>query len=119
MKRTAKFGVIALTLSTTMLTTGCFGRGISVQAPDSPSKRACTQYAMAFNEGTDRESVTRGVDEARAIAARSDDSDAQQLAQAIDQVLTLSIMGTEETFLAANDEVLRLCRAAGVSISIE
>ena len=119
MKDARRFGFVLLVLSTTLVSTGCFGRGISLQVPDSPSKKACTQYAKAFNEGIDRESVTRGVNEARAMAASSDDADAQRLAQAIDQVLTLSIMGTEETFLAANDEVLRLCSEAGLSITME
>lgn len=116
MRRTRTYGIMTVLVLTAVAGTGC---GVSSEVSDSGSKEACTQYAMAFNEGTDRETITQGIEEARAIAASTDDAEAERLAEAIDQVLTLSIVGTNETFIAANDEVLRLCREAGVTISVE
>lgn len=41
------------------------------------------------------------------------------IASVIDDVLVNSVVGTNESFLAANDRVIRLCSDIGVNISVE
>lgn len=110
-----------------MAVSGCsFSTGIpgapdvKVELPDSAAQQACREYAQAFIEGTDRATITAGVSAAQATAAAdSGDPDAQRIASAIDQFLTSTVMGTQESFTAANAAVIASCRDVGINISVE
>jgi hypothetical protein len=93
---------------------------IEIVPQSSAAQDACREYATAFNENTTRETVTAAVEAAqRTAAADTADPGAQNIAAAIDQVLTNTVMGTQETLAQANEDVLALCKDAGVNIVME
>ncbi len=93
---------------------------VRLSAPETPSQTACAEYARSFY-GTTRESITSALEAARKkLASQSQgDTTATNLLTAIDDVLVNSAVGTNESFLAANDRVIRLCSDIGVNITVE
>lgn len=110
---------LAMTAGVGALTAGCaFGLPTpEIEVAYSPAQEACRQYAQAFATGTDRESIISGLQEALSTAqAVPDDADARSVAAAIDAVVTATVVGTNESVAAANDEVITVCNAAGAPI---
>lgn len=92
---------------------------IKLDVPDSAAQSACEAYARAWSLGTSRESILTGLENAQAIASGSNEDDATQVARAIDGVLANSVIGTQDSLYAANDNVIAVCDTAGVSITVE
>ncbi|MEI8083324.1 MAG: hypothetical protein WCI74_15915 [Actinomycetes bacterium] len=94
---------------------------VKLVVPDSPAKVACRQYAQAFNDGTTKEAITAGLNTAQstAFAAGADDTEAREIADAIDAVLTSTVVGTRQSLETANSRVIALCGNAGVTITME
>lgn len=105
-----------------LLVSGCsFGLPtpeIDVAYP--PAQEACRQYAEALRDGGNRDSIIAGIERALATAkAAGDDADARSVVSAIDSVLTASVVGTNESVAAANEDVLAACNAAGAPLRME
>lgn len=93
---------------------------VKLELQDSAAQMACQQFAQAVIDNTTREGMTADIDAARRTAAAdSGDSDAQRVAVAIDQFLTSTVMGTQQSFDAATNDVIAACRNAGVNLSVE
>ena len=92
---------------------------IKLEASKSAAQSACEAYARAWSLGTTRESITTGLENAQTIASASGEDDANQVARAIDEVLATSVIGTQDSLYAANDNVIAVCGTVGVSIQVE
>lgn len=115
--------VITLVAMTPIVIAACGAPGIpSVKftTESTPSQTACREYAQAFY-GTTRESITSALEAARnkLVTQEQGDSAATSLVTAIDDVLVNSVVGTDESFLAANDRVINLCSQKGINITVE
>lgn len=117
------FHTVTLAVLMPILIAACGTPGIpSVKftTESSPSQTACREYAQAFF-GTTRESVTSALEAARnkLVTQEQGDSAATSLVTAIDDVLVNSVVGTNDSFLAANQRVINLCGQIGVNITME
>ena len=115
-------GLLGAVLTAPLWLTGCaFGLPTpEIQIPSSAAQSACRQYAEALREGESRDAIISGLEKALATArAASDDVDAQPVAAAIDSVLTATVVGTNESVAAANDQVIAACNRAGVPLRME
>ena len=96
--------------------TGC--SGVRVEVQETAAQMACQEYAQALINGGSREAVTAGMERALSTARSDSTSEAQSVANAIEAVLTQSVMGTNESVMQANDRVIRACDGAGVTLEM-
>lgn len=93
---------------------------VRLDVPDTAAQTACKQFAQGVIDNTTREGMTADIDAARATAAAdTGDADAQRVATAIEQFLVSTVMGTQQSFEAATNEVIAACGKAGINISVE
>ena len=100
----------------TVVLSGCVGVPFVVQ--ETPAREACERYAQSFIDGETREEIVNGVEAAFSVARAASDQEAKRIADAIDRVLTQSVIGTSESLALANDAVIRACDDAGVTIEV-
>jgi hypothetical protein len=113
---------IGMLIGVGLLASGCaFGLPTpQIELDYSPAQEACKQYAEAFRDGTNRDTIIAGLERALATAkAATGDDDAQTVASAIDALLTATVVGTNESVATANDEVISVCNAAGAPLKME
>jgi len=108
--------LLAVVCAGGMALTAC--SGVSFVAQDTPAQEACKEYAQAFIDGESREAITAGMERAVSTARGSSSNDAQAVAAAIETVLTQSVIGTNESLAQANDQVIRACDSAGVTMEM-
>ena len=96
--------------------TGCSGVRFEVQ--ETPAQEACQEYAQALINGGSREAVTAGMERALSTARSDSTSEAQAVANAIETMLTQSVIGTNESLMQAVDGVVQACDDAGVTLEI-
>lgn len=92
---------------------------MQLEAAETPAQAACKQYATTLAAAQDRDSILTGLEAAQKMAAASTDADARRVAGAIDQVLTASVVGTQASVQAANQQVIDACAAAGTTLRME
>lgn len=116
-----RFGAFLVVVPLLLSACGLSGApAVRLSSPTTASQTACEEYAKSFY-GTTRESITSALEATRSkLASQSQgDTAATSLLTAIDDVLVNSVVGTNESFLAANDRVIRLCSDIGVTITVE
>jgi flagellar motor component MotA len=92
--------------------------GVRFETQSTPAQDACRDYAQALIDGGSREEVTAGMEQALSTARSDPSSEAQAVGDAIEALLTQSVIGTNESVLQANDGVLRACASAGVTLEM-
>jgi hypothetical protein len=112
--------VIGFLLSGCTMSSGIPGvPDVKFDVPDTSAQSACKQFARAFVDGTTRESITAGLQRAQGQAAAGGDLESSNIAQAIDDVLANTVVGTQDSLYAAVDVVIAACSSAGINIEVE
>lgn len=116
-----RFVIVCILASTLMTACGLPGSpSVRLEAPSSPGQTACEEYAQSF-VGTTRDGLTSELEVVRAKLTSQSQSDPSttDLLRAFDDVLVILSGGTYESFLTANDRVIRVCSDVGVKITVQ
>jgi hypothetical protein len=95
--------------------------GVRVEVSDTPAQQACKGYAQALidaSNGASKETATADIERALSVALNDSSEESRAVADAIQSLLTESVMGTNESVIQANDAVIRACGGAGVSMEM-
>ena len=92
--------------------------GVRFEVQDTPAQEACRGYAQALIDGGSREAVTAGMERALSTARSDSSNESRAVADAIEAVLTQSVIGTNDSVMQANDAVIRACDSAGVTLEM-